>query len=177
MRQNPSCFAGRKVEPLAPALDFGEPFTYGETKADNRGAFGKALADVGRLNCGEEGKTPLLVFDCDLASSVMTEAFRKACPSGFVQCGIQEHATATASGAAAAAGVVSVWADFGVFGMDEVYNQQRLNDINHAGNKTVLTHVGLDVGEDGKTHQCIDYVGLLRNTCREIGRASCRERV
>ena len=24
--------------------------------------------------------------------------------------------------------------------------------------------VGLDVGEDGKTHQCIDYVGLLRNT-------------
>ena len=48
-------------------------------------------------------------------------------------------------------------------GIDEVYNQQRLNDINHAGNKTVLTHVGLDVGEDGKTHQCIDYVGLLRN--------------
>ena len=50
-----------------------------------------------------------------------------------------------------------------MFGIDEVYNQQRLNDINHAGNKTVLTHVGLDVGEDGKTHQCIDYVGLLRN--------------
>ena len=164
MRKNPSCFTGRKVEPLVPALDLGDPFTYGETKADNRGAFGKALADVGRLNCGKEGKTPLLVFDCDLAPSVMTEAFHKACPSGFVQCGIQEHATATASGAAAAAGVVSVWADFGVFGMDEVYNQQRLNDINHAGNKTVLTHVGLDVGEDGKTHQCIDYVGLLRNT-------------
>ena len=28
----------------------------------------------------------------------------------------------------------------------------------------MLTHVGLDVGEDGKTHQCIDYVGLFRNT-------------
>ena len=51
-----------------------------------------------------------------------------------------------------------------MFGIDEVYNQQRLNDINMAGNKTVLTHVGLDVGEDGKTHQCIDYVGLLNNT-------------
>jgi transketolase len=24
--------------------------------------------------------------------------------------------------------------------------------------------VGLDVGEDGKTHQCVDYVGLLGNT-------------
>ncbi len=164
LRQKPSRFMGRKVEPVKPVLALGEPFTYGEKKTDNRGAFGQALADVGRLNCGKEGRTPLLVFDCDLAPSVMTEAFRKACPSGFVQCGIQEHSTATASGAAAAAGVVSVWADFGVFGMDEVYNQQRLNDINHAGNKTVLTHVGLDVGEDGKTHQCIDYVGLLRNT-------------
>ncbi|MDD4160775.1 MAG: transketolase C-terminal domain-containing protein, partial [Synergistaceae bacterium] len=30
--------------------------------------------------------------------------------------------------------------------------------------KTVLTHTGLDVGEDGMTHQCIDYVGLFRNT-------------
>jgi transketolase len=29
--------------------------------------------------------------------------------------------------------------------------------------KVILTHVGLDVGEDGKTHQCIDYVGLANN--------------
>lgn len=162
LRSAPFRFTGRKVEPLVPSLDLGNAFTYDGAEMDNRGAFGRALADVGRLNCGKEGRTPLLVFDCDLAPSVMTEEFRKACPSGFVQCGIQEHSTATASGAAAA-GVVSVWADFGVFGIDEVYNQQRLNDINHAGNKTVLTHVGLDVGEDGKTHQCIDYVGLLRN--------------
>lgn len=163
-RKTPASFTGRKVALPVPVLDLGEPQTYGETKADNRGAFGRALADMGRLNCGREGRTPLLVFDCDLAPSVMTNGFRKECPSYFVQCGIQEHSTATASGAAAAAGVVAVWADFGVFGIDEVYNQQRLNDINHAGGKTVLTHVGLDVGEDGKTHQCIDYVGLLRNT-------------
>jgi transketolase len=26
-----------------------------------------------------------------------------------------------------------------------------------------LTHCGLDVGEDGKTHQCIDYIGLAAN--------------
>ncbi|WP_198471134.1 hypothetical protein, partial [Acetomicrobium sp. S15 = DSM 107314] len=38
------------------------------------------------------------------------------------------------------------------------YNQQRLNDINGANLKLFLTHVGLDVGEDGATHQCIDYV-------------------
>lgn len=155
---------GRAVSYLVPSLDTGTPFDYEGDKNDNRGAWGKAIADVGRINHGQSGKTPVLVFDCDLAPSVMTGAFKKECPENFIQCGIQEHCTATASGAAAAAGVVSVWADFGVFGMDEVYNQQRLNDINHAGNKTVLTHVGLDVGEDGMTHQCIDYVGLLRNT-------------
>jgi len=50
-----------------------------------------------------------------------------------------------------------------VFGLDEAYNQQRLNDINEAGLKLALTHCGLDVGEDGRTHQCVDYVGSLRN--------------
>jgi transketolase len=60
-------------------------------------------------------------------------------------------------------GVVSFFADFGAFGMDETYNQQRLNDINKTNLKLVLTHLGLDVGPDGKTHQCIDYIGLARN--------------
>ena len=106
----------------------------------------------------------MLVFDCDLAGSVKVDGFAKLCPDNYVEAGIQEHMTATAAGAASAAGVVSVWADFGVFASDEVYNQQRLNDINRAGTKTVLTHSGLDVGEDGMTHQCIDYVGLFRNT-------------
>mgnify|MGYP003586502979 CR=1 FL=1 len=156
---------GREVRPPVPRLDAGSPLTYGaETKTDNRSAFGKALADLGARNRGVAGRTPLLVFDCDLAGSVKVDGFAAACPEGFVEAGIQEHAVATAAGAASTAGVVSVWADFGVFGLDEAYNQQRLNDINGSSLKLVLTHVGLDVGEDGKTHQCIDYAGLLRNT-------------
>lgn len=157
--------AGRKVTAEKPELDLGTPHTYTkDDKKDNRGAFGKALAEVGELNYKKAGRTPILVFDCDLAGSVKVDGFAKVCPDNFVEAGIQEHATATVAGAAAAAGVVAVWADFGVFASDEVYNQQRLNDINRTGAKTVLTHVGLDVGEDGMTHQCIDYVGLFRNT-------------
>ena len=165
-RKTPPAYKGRKVGyPAAPVIETGTPFDYEGVKVmDNRGAFGKALADVGKLNYKKEGRTPIVVFDCDLAPSVMTGAFRKECPDNYIQSGIQEHNVATMSGTASIAGVVSLWAEFGVFGIDEVYNQQRLNDINFAGNKTVLTHVGLDVGEDGKTHQCIDYVGLLNNT-------------
>ena len=156
---------GREVKAETAVLDLGTPHTYTkEDKKDNRGAFGKALAEVGELNYKKSDRTPILVFDCDLAGSVKVDGFAKVCPASFVEAGIQEHATATAAGTASTAGVVSVWADFGAFATDEVYNQQRLNDINRAGTKTVLTHVGLDVGEDGMTHQCIDYVGLFRNT-------------
>lgn len=154
----------REVAPIEPVLETGEPRTYtAEDKSDNRGAFGKALAEVGALNYGKSDRTPILVFDCDLAGSVKTKDFSKACPEEFLQCGIQENSTATTAGAASAAGVVSVWADFGVFGLGEVYNQQRMNDINRTNEKLVLTHVGLDVGEDGMTHQCIDYVSLMSN--------------
>jgi transketolase len=60
-------------------------------------------------------------------------------------------------------GVCSIWADFGVFAVDEVYNQLRINDINNTSLKIVATHCGYNVGPDGKTHHCIDYLGLLRS--------------
>ena len=153
---------GRVVCPTALPIKVGTPFVYPPTtKMDNRSAFGKALANIGDLNY--EKPVPVLVFDCDLASSVRVDEFAKRCPDWFIETGIQEHATATVAGASSCGGAVSVWADFGVFGLSEVYNQQRLNDINRTNLKLFLTHVGLDVGEDGMTHQCIDYCGLLRN--------------
>lgn len=155
---------GRAAHGPKISLDLGEPKTYTDAdKKDGRTAFGAALADVAKANDGKAGRSPVLAFDCDLAGSVKLDIIAKTVPHCMVQCGIQEHTVATTAGAAAAAGAVAVWADFGVFGIDEAYNQQRLNDINHAPIKTVLTHVGLDVGEDGMTHQCIDYVGTMRN--------------
>jgi transketolase len=157
-----------EVPKNCPSLDLGIGFVYtASDKKDCRGAFGAALADVAEKNFGVPGRTPIIAFDCDLAASVKLDGFArfvraKNCPERFIQAGIQEHAAATVAGAASAAGVAAVWADFGVFGMDEVYNQQRLNSINGAFLKTVLTHVGLDVGEDGMTHQCIDYIALAR---------------
>jgi transketolase len=103
------------------------------------------------------------VLDCDLAESVKTKALASARPEAFIECGVGEHNAATVAGALSVSGVATFWAGFGVFGCDEVYNQQRLNDINQAGVKVVLTHCGLDVGEDGQTHQCLDYVGAFRN--------------
>jgi transketolase len=142
------------------AVETGVPREYSaDTLTDCRSAWGTALTDIAGLNTG----VPVAVLDCDLAVSVKTDAFAARNPEGFIQCGVGEHNTAVVGGALSTTGVLTYWADFGVFGLDEVYNQQRLNDINGAALKLVLTHCGIDVGEDGKTHQCLDYVGAFRN--------------
>ncbi len=143
-----------------PILSQGKPRAYGkEIFTDNRSALGNALLDMAK----ENREVPFAVFDCDLAGSVKTDAFAREFPDNFFQAGISEHHTATMAGAASTQEVVSVFADFGMFGVDETYNQQRLNAINEANLNLFCTHLGIDVGEDGKTHQCIDYLGLLRN--------------
>jgi transketolase len=142
-------------------IDPGIPFDYrDEDRIDNRTAFGRALKAIADTNI-KKG-VPVCALDCDLASSVKTDTFAKAYPEYFFQGGIQEHNTATVAGAISLRGVLTFFADFGVFGIDETFNQQRLNDMNMTNLKLILTHVGLDVGQDGKTHQCIDYIGLSR---------------
>jgi transketolase len=147
-----------------PKLEQGSPIVYSTTeKTDNRSAFGKALVSVTDANQSGAGKM-ITVFDCDLAKSVKTDGFAKKYPNQFIQCGISEHSTAATAGALSSESTIAVWADFGVFGVDETYNQARLNDINHSNLKLICTHSGVNVGEDGKTHQCIDYFALLNST-------------
>ena len=90
-------------------------------------------------------------------------AFHKHSPVAYLEAGIQEHHAATMAGGLSHVGLVPFFSTFGAFAVSEVYNQTRLNDFNHTNVKVVATHVGLDVGEDGPTHQCIDYLSLLKN--------------
>ena len=158
------------------SLATGTPRTYGAAdKTDNRSGWGTAIADIAAANIvtptdapattpvATPTSTPIAVLDCDLKPSVKTDGFAKAMPNAFFQLGIQEHNAATIAGAMSTCGVQTFFADFGVFGVCETYNQHRLSVLNHASPKVVCTHCGLDVGEDGKTHQCVDYVGTFRN--------------
>jgi len=158
----------RKPEKKRPSekikIDSGQPRSYGPDEiTDNRSAFGQALKDLGDLNSDRPGRNPLAVLDCDLVGSVKTQKFAQDHPDHFFQAGIQEHNTVTVAGALSTQGIVTFFADFGVFGVDETYNQHRLNDLNQTNLKLVCTHNGIDVGQDGKTHQCIDYVGIINN--------------
>lgn len=141
------------------ALEPGKPSIY-NIDSDCRSAWGNAIADMAKLNA--DSPNPIVVIDCDLASSVKTSEFKAVAPDHFLQSGIMEHHAIVMGGAISTTGIQCFWAGFGVFGIDETYNMQRLNDINHANLKTVLTHVGIDVGADGKTHQCVDYISQVR---------------
>jgi transketolase len=157
-------FPPREYPIEIPSIKTGNPRDYKtDQKLDNRTAFGNALVDLAKTNMQDDGFLPIVVFDCDLAQSTKTSSFAKQFPKNFFQGGIQEHHTATIAGAISTVNLISFFADFGVFGVDETYNQHRLNDINRTNLKLVCTHNGLDVGEDGNTHQCIDYTGVIRN--------------
>jgi transketolase len=142
--------------------DFSEEYKSGQLIA-GRDAFGAALLKIGRDNVSEKNGPPVIAIDCDLKVSVKTDLFEKDFPENFIQAGIAEHNAAAVAGAISKTGFLTFFAGFAVFGIDEVYNQLRLNDINDTSLKLVCTHNGLEVGEDGKSHHCLDYLSLVSN--------------
>ena len=162
-RHPPAAKKSRAMDPVERSVLPGTPRVYPRDKpVDCRTAFGEALHDIAAANAKNQ-TVAIAALDCDLAESVRLLKFGRAFPERLIQCGIQEHNAATVAAALSKAGVLTFFADFGVFGLDETYGQHRMNDLNHTSLKLICTHCGLDVGEDGKTHQCVDYISLLSN--------------
>jgi transketolase len=156
----------RRPEEAVVFADGGTPRTYtADKQTDNRSGFGQALEDLGALSrAARPDGLPIAVLDCDLSVSTKTDKFMEKYPNAFFQAGIAEQHTAVMNGALSLAGVSSWWGEFAMFGLAESYNAERLNDINGANAKLCVTHAGIDVGEDGKTHHAIDYFALLNST-------------
>jgi transketolase len=150
-----------------PIINGGDPIVYdADTMTDNRSAYGNALQNLAEEN-NIQGQTPKIAgVSCDLEGSVKMGGFHKHSPDAYIEAGIQEHHAAGLTGAMSRDGLVTFFSTFGAFAVSETYNQNRLSDFNHTNMKIVATHVGLDVGEDGPTHQCIDYLGLIKNYFR-----------
>ncbi len=132
-------------------IDTGKPRIYKEA-TDNRSALGRAIADLALINENVVG------VDCDLKGSVKLDYLDKEAPDKLIEIGVQEHNAAALAGAMSVEGLTVFFADFGVFGIDEVFNQNRLTAINDGNLKVVVTHCGIDVGEDGKTHHGLNYI-------------------
>ena len=123
------------------------------TKSDCRGAYGKALLDLAKMNGNILGMT------ADLGGSVKTDVMGKEFPERVLEVGIAEQHMVSCAGGLSLAGFIPFCSTFGAFMTSRAKDQARVNDVNRTNVKMVATHCGLSVGEDGPTHQAIDDMG------------------
>ncbi len=142
-------FSGNPGDGRKPGL-YHKPVAY-------RNAVGEALRLMGEAKpCGLRP----VVVDCDVSASTGVSSYMEAYPERGIQCGIAEENAMSVAGGLSVSGETVFFSTFGVFAFGEPYGQLRTNHMNYAPVKILATHCGLDVGPDGKTHQCTDYIGL-----------------
>jgi len=126
-------------------------------KIATREAYGKALAELGKVNSN------VVVLDADLSKSTKTADFKKECPDRFINIGIAEGNMMSVAAGLAACGKTVFASTFAMFAAGRAFEQIR-NSIGypHLNVKICATHAGLTVGEDGASHQSIEDLALMR---------------
>ncbi len=126
-------------------------------KKSLRKEYGKTLVKLG------EKHPNLVVLDADLAKSTKTIEFGKRFPDRFFDFGLSEQDMIGAAAGLALTNKIVFASTFAVFLTGRVYDQIRQSICyNEANVKLVSTHSGLDVGEDGATHQMLEDISLMR---------------
>ena len=121
-----------------------------------RVAYGEALVKLGESN------DKVVVLDADLASATMTNAFKKAFPNRFYDCGIAEANMVDLAAGMSTMGLIPFCSTFAVFA-GRSYDQIR-NGVcyPHFNVKFGFSHAGITLGEDGGSHQAIEDLALMR---------------
>ena len=125
-------------------------------KIATRHAYGESLAEL--------GENPRIVaLDTDVSTCTMSVIFGKKYPERFYNCGIAEANMIGMAAGMSTFGYIPFVHAFAMFMAGRGYDQIR-NTICYPGLnvKCVGTHVGLSVGEDGATHQCVEDIALMR---------------
>ena len=136
---------------LAP-LHQGDP-----TNIATREAYGKALVELG----GE--KQDLCVLDADLSGSTKTKDFSQAYPERFYNCGVAEANMMGIAAGLASMGKTVFASSFAMFATGKPWEQVRQSiAVPNFDVKIAATHAGLTVGEDGKSHQMLEDITLMR---------------
>lgn len=127
-------------------------------KIATREAYGKALAELGKVNSN------VVVLDADLSKSTKTADFKKEFPDRFINIGIAEGNMMSVAAGLATCGKTVFASTFAMFAAGRAFEQIR-NSIAypHLNVKVCATHAGLTVGEDGASHQSIEDITLMRS--------------
>ncbi|MBU4315989.1 MAG: transketolase family protein [Proteobacteria bacterium] len=127
-------------------------------KESLRTAFGKSLVQLAPKYDN------FVVFDADVAGGTCTHLFRNAFPDRFYQFGIAEQNMMSAAAGFSTEGIIPFVTCYAVFASMRAIEQAR-NSIAYPDYnvKIVASHVGIDVGPDGVSHQAIEDLAIYRS--------------
>ncbi len=127
-----------------------------EMKA-TREAYGKALVELG----GRDSR--VVVLDADLSGSTKSAEFKKAYPERFFNMGIAEANMVDVAAGMALSGLKPYASSFAVFITGRAFEPVR-QSICYQNLHVVLcgSHAGINVGEDGGSHQAVADIALMR---------------
>jgi len=122
-----------------------------------RDGFGGALLELGKKN------KDMVVVSADLAESTKCLEFGEKYPGRFFEVGVAEQNMAGVAAGLALEGLTPFMCSFAVFSPGRNWEQIRISICyNKANVKIVSSHAGLNVGEDGATHQALEDIALMR---------------
>lgn len=122
-----------------------------------RKRYGETLLSLGSVN------KDIVVLEADLGKSTMSYLFQEAYPKRYFQMGIAEQNMASVAAGLALMGKIPFINSFAVFATGRAYDQVRCSiAIAEANVKICGSSAGLSDFGDGKTHQSIDDIALMR---------------
>lgn len=123
-----------------------------------RDAFGKYLVELAKV------RDDFVVLDADVAGGTGTKLFQNIFPDRFIQCGIAEQNMMSVAAGLSTTEAIPIVTCYAVFASMRAIEQAR-NSIAYPNFnvKVVASHLGLDVGPDGPTHQAIEDISIYRS--------------
>lgn len=126
-------------------------------KMDMRRAWGETLCAMGREN------EKIVALEADLGKSTMSILFGEEFPSRYFQMGIAEANMVSCAAGLALTGYIPFVHSFAVFATGRPYDQIRSSVcIPRLNVKICGSSAGLSDFGDGKTHQSVDDIALMR---------------
>ena len=127
------------------------------TKMNMRKAYGQALLELGREN------EKIVALEADLGKSTMSNMFGGEFPERYFQMGIAEANMISVAAGLALTGHIAYASTFAVFASGRPYDQIRSSVcIPRLNVKICGSSAGLSDFGDGKTHQSVDDITLMR---------------
>jgi len=126
-------------------------------KKSLRQAYGEILVKLGHE------RDDFITLDSDMCGATFVEIFRREFPKRHIRFGIAEQNMMCAAAGISTTGYIPIVNTMAVFASMRALEQFRTSIAFPKFNvKVVASHQGIDVGNDGPTHQCIEDIAIMR---------------